>query len=50
MDLVNSYVIDGTAITSRDVVRDLGIMIDNQLKFHDHTTTVAKKANKLLAV
>ena len=25
-------------------------MIDNQLKFHDHTTTVAKKANRLLAV
>ncbi|XP_065902561.1 uncharacterized protein [Dysidea avara] len=43
-------VIDGTTITSCDVVRDLGIMIDNQLKFHDHTTTVAKKANRLLAV
>ena len=44
------YVIDGTTITSCDVVRDLGIMIENQLKFHDHTTTVSKKANRLLAV
>ncbi|XP_065883935.1 uncharacterized protein [Dysidea avara] len=43
-------VIDGTTITSCDVVKDLGIMIDNQLKFQDHTTTVAKKANRLLAV
>ncbi|XP_065896041.1 uncharacterized protein B0403.1-like [Dysidea avara] len=47
---LGEYVIDDTTITSCDVVRDLGIMIDNQLKFHNHTTTVSKKANRLLAV
>ena len=47
---LGEYVIDDTTITSCDVVRDLGIMIDNQLKFHDHATTVSKKANRLLAV
>jgi len=31
-------------------VRDLGTLIDDHLKFHDHTTMVSKKANHLLAV
>ena len=44
------YVIDGTVIEPYSVIRDLGILIDSKLKFHDQATTVAKKANRLLAV
>ena len=43
------YTIDGTVIKACDVVKDLGVQIDNQLKFHDHTT-VTKKANCLVAI
>ena len=44
------YMIDGTVIKACDVVKDLGVQIDKQLKFHDHTTTVAKKANRIVAI
>ena len=44
------HTIDGTSITSYNVVKDLGVQIDSQLKFHDHTTTITKKANRLLAI
>ena len=40
--------IDSTAITSCKIARDLGILIDNQLKFHDHTTAVSQIANRIL--
>ena len=43
------YMIDGTTITSCNVVKGLGVQIDSQLEFHDHTTTITKKANHLLA-
>ena len=46
----SEYLIDGTAITSYKFVRDLGILIDNHLKFHDHTTAADKEANRILAV
>jgi len=41
------YTINGT---SCNVVKDLSLQIDSQLKFHDHTTTITKKANRLLAI
>ena len=44
------YTIDGTTITFCNVVKDLGVQLDSQLKFHDHTTTITKKANCLLAI
>jgi len=44
------YTINGTTITSCKVVKDLGVQIDSQLKFHDHTTPITKKANHLLAI
>ena len=42
--------IDGTVIKTYDVVKDLGVQIDMELKFHDHTTVATKKANHLLAI
>ena len=45
------YTIDaGTVIKACDVVKDLGVQIDNQLKFHNHTTVATKKANRLVAI
>ena len=37
-------------IASCNVVRDLGIQVDSHLKFHEHTTAVTKKANRLLSI
>lgn len=44
------YLIDGTTISSNKVVKDLGVFIDDKLKFHDHSSIIAKKANSILAV
>ena len=46
----SEYLINGTTIASCKIISDLGLLIDNQLKFHNHTTAVAKKANRILAV
>ena len=35
---------------SNDTIRDLGVFIDNRLKFHEHVSTVTKKANRILAI
>jgi len=43
------YMIDGTVINACDV-KDLGVQIDKQLKFHNHTTAVTKKANHIIAI
>jgi len=43
------YLIDGTIISPNNVVKDLGILIDHKLKFHNHTSTITKKANSILA-
>ena len=37
-------------IDSAESQKDLGILFDNQLKFHLHTTEVAAKANCLLGL
>ena len=37
-------------MVSNDTVRDLGVLIDNRLKFHEHVSTVTKKANRVLAI
>ena len=35
--------------TSTESVKDLGIIVDPFLKFHMHTSTVAARANRMLA-
>ena len=37
-------------INTSDVERDLGILIDSKLTFHEHCSTTAAKANKLLGM
>ena len=45
-----SYYLNGIMIDNLEFQKDLGILFDNQLKFHLHTTCteVAAKANRLL--
>ena len=38
------------ALAESECERDLGVMIDNKLKFSTHVDTVVAKANKLLGV
>ena len=40
--------IQGITITSTDTIKDLGVIIDNNLKFHAHTESVTSKANRTL--
>jgi len=44
------YNMQGTKISSSDTIKDLGIHIDNNLKFHFHTASVILKANRTLAI
>jgi len=44
------YNIHDTIISSSETIKDLGIHIDSNLKFHNHTASVISKANRLLAI
>ena len=44
------YTIDGNVIKACDLVKDLGVQIDSKLKFHNHTTVVTKKGNRLVTI
>ena len=44
------YMLDDCVISSSNVVRDLGILVDKDLKFHEHTLSVAARANRLLGI
>ena len=44
------YYLDGTVIDNFDSYKDLGVILDYQLKFCLHTTEVAVKANRLLGL
>ena len=48
--IYGSYTISGTQISTNDSIKDLGIIVDNQLKFHDQTNFVVTKANRTLAI
>ena len=38
------------AIDTVESHKDLGILLDNQLKFHSHTTNICNKPNQLLGL
>ena len=40
----------GTAIQPAQSVRDLGVMIDQDLKFHEHASLITNKANHILGL
>ena len=44
------YTINESVMVSNDTVRDLGVLVDNRLKFHEQVLTVTKKANRVLAI
>jgi len=44
------YYINGIAIDIVESQKDLGILFDNQLKFHSHTNNISNKANRLLGL
>jgi len=45
-----SYKLNGTTIENVDCIRDLGIQMDTQLKFHQQTSKVVQKANGVLSL
>ena len=44
------YTLNGTIIENVDCIRDLIILIDTQLKFHQQTSKVVQKANRVLSL
>jgi ribonuclease P/MRP protein subunit RPP40 len=44
------YTMDGVTLESTDREKDLGVIIDEQLKFHIHVAEAVKKATKLLGL
>ena len=44
------YYLNGILIDIVTSHRDLGILFDDQLKFHDHTTQVTTKANRVFGL
>ena len=46
----HAYLMDGNQLGQVDQDKDLGVLIDRQLKFHAHTAAACNKANQILAV
>ena len=46
----SSYTLDVITIDSVVNMRDLGVIIDSELKFHSHTNSAASKANRILSL
>ena len=49
-NLEQTYHLNGHALESSHREKDLCVIIDDKLKFHDHTAKAAKKANQILGV
>ena len=47
---MHTYTLNGQQLDSITSEKDLGVMVDNKLKFHVHTAAVTKKANQMLGV
>ena len=48
--LPQNYTLNGTPLDNVQDMRDLGITIDSQLKFHSHSSHIVSKANCLLGL
>jgi ribonuclease P/MRP protein subunit RPP40 len=46
----HQYVMNGNPLTKTSAEKDLGVMVDEDLKFHVHTAKVVSKAFQILAV
>ena len=49
-DNYGSFYLNGTVVDSVSSHKDLGIVFDNHLKFHDHTIEVTAMTNHLLGI
>ena len=49
-NLEQTYHLNGHALESSHREKDLGVIIDDKLKFYDHTAKAVKKANQILGV
>ena len=45
-----SYLMNNQPLPTVCQEKDLGVLVDNELKFHQHTASVVAKANRLLAI
>ena len=46
----HSYQMNDHILENVNEEKDLGVIIDNQLKFHTHTSAAIKKANSILGL
>ena len=46
----NYFVLYDRVLDTVTQEKDLGVIVDDQLKFHKHTAVVAKKANQILGL
>ena len=46
----HQYSMDNTTLSQTTAEKDLGVNIDDSLKFHTHTSAVVSKANQIMAV
>ena len=44
------YTLNGQVLESTEAEKDLGVMVDDKLRFHIHTAFAVKKANQMLGV
>ena len=47
---MGSYNINGVVGSPSSLVKDFGVLIDNKFKFHNHSSVVASRANRMLAI
>ena len=45
-----TYFINNQPLPTVELEKDLGVFVDDHLKFHDHTAAVVAKANRILAI
>ena len=48
-DVSNVYYVDGVALRGADSSRDLGVVVDSNLKWHDHIQSIVGKAGGLMS-
>ena len=46
----HAYTLNGHMLEISDNEKDLGVIINDKLKFHIHTATATKKANQILGI
>jgi len=49
-DANRNYTLDNKSLATSTCAKDLGIWIDDKLKFHEHTSVTITKANRILAI